>query len=84
MRVNDLDDKKQTFKFVIEFSNAILLKSKISNIQLNFIAYLIMKFDLTILIREFRLNDLNENHLIIIKLVNFNHFNNENVNENSI
>ena len=35
-------------------------------------------------IREFRLNDLNENHLIIIKLINFDYLNNEDVNEDLI
>ena len=33
---------------------------------------------------EFDLNDLSENHLIIIKLIDFEHFNNKNVNDNSI
>ena len=35
-------------------------------------------------IREFRLSDLNESHLIIIKLIDFDQFNNENVDEDSI
>ena len=35
-------------------------------------------------IREFRLSDLSENHLIIIKLINFDYLNNEDVSENSI
>ena len=45
---------------------------------------MIIKFKLTILIYEFYLNDLNENHLIIIKLIDFEHFNNKNVNDDSI
>ena len=36
------------------------------------------------LIREFRLNDLNENHLIIIKFINFDYLNNKDVNKDSI
>ena len=35
-------------------------------------------------IREFRLSDLNENYLIITKLIDFNHFNNEDINKDSI
>ena len=62
----------------------IFLKSKISSVQLNFIVHGIIKFKLTILICEFYLNDLNENHLIIIKFIDFKHFNNKNVNDNSI
>ena len=84
MRANDLDDKKRTFEFVNEFSNTTLLKSKISNVQSNFIVYAIIKFELTISICEFDLNDLNENHLIITKLIDFKYFNNKNVNDNSI
>ena len=45
---------------------------------------MIIKFRLTISIREFRLNDLSENHLIIIKFINFDLFNNKDVNEDSI
>ena len=33
---------------------------------------------------EFRLSDLNENHLIIIKLINFEHFDNKDVSDCSI
>ena len=84
VRINDLDDKKQIFEFVNEFSNATLLKLEISNIQSNLIVHVIIKFKLTISIREFRLNDLSENHLIIIKLIDFDYFNNEDVNEDSI
>ena len=84
MRVDNFDDKKRIFEFVNEFSNAIFLKLKISNIQSNLIVYVIIKFKLIILIREFRLNDLSENHLIIIKFINFDNFNNEDVNKNSI
>ena len=84
MRVNDLDDKKRIFEFINEFSNTTFLKSETSNISSNLIVHVIIKFKLTISICEFRLNDLNENHLIIIKFINFDHFNNEDVNENSI
>ena len=84
IRVNDLDDKKRFFEFVNEFSSATLLKSKVSNIQSNLIIHAIIKFELTISIREFDLNDLNENHLIITKLIDFEYFNNENVNDDSI
>ena len=84
MRIDDFDDKKQIFEFVNEFSNMIFLKLKISSIQLNFIVHVIIKFKLTISIREFRLNDLSENHLIIIKLINFDYFNNEGVSGDSI
>ena len=35
-------------------------------------------------IREFRLNDLNKNYLIIAKFIDFDHFNNEDVDKNSI
>ena len=62
----------------------ILLKSKISSIQTNFIVYAIIKFELIMSIREFRLSDLNKSHLIIIKFIDFDHFNNEDVDENSI
>ena len=84
MRINNLDDKKRIFKLVNEFSNTPLLKLKVSNIQLNFIAHVIIKLQLTMLICEFDLNDLSENHLIIIKLIDFKHFNNKNVNDDSI
>ena len=84
MRANDLDDKKQTFKLINEFSNTILLKLKISNVQSNFIAHAIIKFELIMFICEFDLNDLSENHLIIIKLIDFEHFNNKDVNDDSI
>ena len=33
---------------------------------------------------EFYLNDLNENHLIITKLIDFEHFNNKDVSDDSI
>ena len=45
---------------------------------------MIIKFKLTISICEFCLNDLNKNHLIIIKFIDFEHFNNKDVNDNSI
>ena len=35
-------------------------------------------------IREFRLNDLSKNHLIVIKLIDFEYFNNESVDKDSI
>ena len=84
MRVDDLDDKKRIFKLINEFSNTIFLKLKISSVQLNFIVHVIIKFELIISICEFDLSDLSENHLIIIKFINFEHFNNKNVNDDSI
>ena len=84
MRVNDLDDKKRIFELINKFSNAIFLKSKVLSIQSNFIAHAIIKFELIISICEFDLNDLNENHLIMIKLIDFEYFNNKDVNDNSI
>ena len=84
MRINNLDNKKRFFELINEFSNTILLKLKISNVQSNLIAYAIIKFELTISICEFDLNNLNENHLIIIKLIDFEHFNNKDVNDDSI
>ena len=83
MRINDFDNKKWTFEFVDEFSNAIFLKSKISNVQSNLIVHVIIKFKLIMSICEFCLNDLSENHLIIIKFVNFDYLNNEDVNRDS-
>ena len=62
----------------------IFLKLEISSVQLNLIAYVIIKFELIILICEFDLNDSSENHLIIINFIDFEHFNNKNVNNNSI
>ena len=76
--------KKRIFELIDEFSNTILLKSEILNVQLNFIIHAIIKFELMISICEFDLNDLSENHLIIIKLIDFEHFNNKNVNDDSI
>ena len=84
MRVNNLNNKKRTFELVNEFSNTTLLKLKISNIQSNFIAHVIIKFELIISIYKFDLNDLSENHLIIIKFIDFEHFNNKDVNDDSI
>ena len=84
MRVNNLDDKKRTFKLVNEFSNAIFLKSEISSVQSDFIVHVIIKFKLMMSICEFYLNDLNENHLIMIKLINFEHFNDKDVNNDSV
>ena len=84
MRVNDFDDKKRIFELVNESSNTALLKSEISNIQLNLIVHVIIKFELMMSIYEFGLNDLSENHLIIIKFIDFEHFNNKNVNNDSI
>ena len=45
---------------------------------------MIIKFELTISICEFDLSDLSENHLIITKFIDFEHFNNKDVNDNSI
>ena len=45
---------------------------------------MIIKFKLIISIYKFYLNDLNKNHLIIIKFIDFEYFNNKNVNDNSI
>ena len=84
MRADYFNNKKRIFEFINEFPSAIFLKLKISNIQLDFIAYIIIRFKLIISIREFRLSDLSENHLIIIKFINFGHFNNEDVSEGSI
>ena len=84
VRINDLDDKKRIFKLINEFSNTTFLKSEILDIQLNFIAHAIIKFELTISICEFNLNSLNENHLIMIKFIDFEHFNNKDVNDDSI
>ena len=84
MRANDLDDKKRIFKLVNEFSNAILLKLEVFNVQLNFIVHAIIRFELIMSIYEFDLNDLSENYLIIIKLIDFEHFNNKDVSDNSI
>ena len=84
MRADNLDDKKRIFEFINEFLNAILLKLKISSVQLNFIVHVIIKFKLMISICEFDLNDLSENYLIIIKLIDFEYFNNKDVNDDSI
>ena len=84
VRINNLDNKKRTFELVNEFSNTTFLKLKISNIQSDLIAYAIIKFELIISICEFDLNDLNENHLIITKFIDFEHFNDKNVNDDSI
>ena len=45
---------------------------------------MIIKLELTISIYKFDLNDLSENHLIIIKFIDFKHFNNKDVNDDSI
>ena len=84
VRINDFDNKKRIFEFVNEFSNATFLKLKISNVQLDFIAHVIIKFKLIISIYKFDLSDLSENHLIVIKFIDFEHFNNKNVSDNSI
>ena len=57
----------------------IFLKLKISSVQSDLIAHAIIKFKLMISICEFRLNDLNEDHLIIIKFINFEYFDNKSV-----
>ena len=84
MRTNNFDNKKYFFEFVNEFASEIFLKLKISIIQLNFIVFAIIKFEFTMSIREFRLSDLYESHLIITKFVDFGYFDNENVDEDSI
>ena len=71
MRANNLDNKKRIFELVNEFSSATFLKLKISNIQLNLIVSVIIKFELTISIYKFDLNDLSEKSFDYNKIYRF-------------